>query len=62
MEWITQNVPSVIDIIAKVIAAAAAVAALTSTPKDDSILASIRKVIDMLALNWGNAKNADGEN
>lgn len=60
MEWITQNASFLIDIVAKIIAAAAAVAALTSSPKDDGVLSSIRKVIDMLALNWGNAKNSGG--
>jgi len=62
MEWITQNASVLIDIVAKIIAAAAAVAALTSSPKDDGILSSIRKVIDMLALNWGNAKNSGDSN
>jgi hypothetical protein len=37
--------------------AAAAVAALTPSPKDDSRIAKIRKVIDYLGWNWGFAKN-----
>ena len=39
------------------IAAAAAIAALTPSPKDDSLVAKLRKVIDFLGLNWGFAKN-----
>ena len=37
--------------------AAAAVAACTPNPKDDSWVARIRKVIDILGWNWGFAKN-----
>jgi hypothetical protein len=37
--------------------AAAAVAALTPSPKDDSRVAKIRKVIDIFGWNWGFAKN-----
>jgi hypothetical protein len=37
--------------------AAAAVAALTPSPKDDSWVAKIRKVIDIFGWNWGFAKN-----
>jgi hypothetical protein len=40
-----------------VMAAAAAIAALTPSPKDDSWIAKIRKVIDILGWNWGFAKN-----
>ena len=61
MEWITENIGNVFDILSKLIAAAAAIAALTSTPKDDGILMKVRKIIDMFALNILNAKNSDGE-
>jgi hypothetical protein len=37
--------------------AAAAIAAMTPSPKDDSRIARIRKVIDILGWNWGFAKN-----
>ena len=40
-----------------VMAAAAAIAALTPSPKDDSWIAKIRKVIDIVGWNWGFAKN-----
>ena len=40
-----------------VIGAAAAIAALTPTPRDDGIVAFVRKVIDIIGMNIGNAKN-----
>ena len=40
-----------------VMGAAAAIAALTPTPRDDGIVAFLRKVIDIIGMNIGNAKN-----
>lgn len=40
-----------------VMGAAAAIAALTPTPKDDGIVAFLRKVIDIIGMNILNAKN-----
>jgi hypothetical protein len=37
--------------------AAAAMAALTPSPKDGSRIAKFRKVIDIVGWNWGFAKN-----
>lgn len=36
---------------------AAAIAALTPTPTDDGVVALVRKVVDLLAFNWGHARN-----
>jgi hypothetical protein len=36
---------------------AGAITAATPTPKDDGILRTVRKVFDMLAFNFGHAKN-----
>ena len=41
------------------VTAAAAMAALTPTPKDGSRVTMIRKVIDIFGWNWGFAKNKD---
>lgn len=41
-----------------VMGAAAAIAALTPTPKDDSVVAFLRKIVDIIGMNIGNAKNA----
>lgn len=60
IEFVTAHYQSIIDIVAYVIAIASAVAALTPTPKDDSVVAKVsgvfKKVVDFLALNIGNAK------
>jgi hypothetical protein len=49
----------VMDYVAYVIAAAAAVAALTPNTWDNAVLKLVRSLVDALALNVGNAKNAD---
>jgi len=38
-----------------IVTVASMVAALTPTPKDDSVIARLRKLVDVLALNIGNA-------
>jgi|TARA_R110002050_G_scaffold219655_5_gene355531 hypothetical protein len=57
MSWILENKEALISIITAVVAVASAVAALTPTPKDDTIVGKIYKVVDMLALNVGKAKD-----
>lgn len=51
------DLTTVVDVATKVVAAASAVAALTPTPKDDSALSYVRKVLDLLAFNFFNARN-----
>ena len=46
----------VVNIITAVIASASALAMLTPTKKDDAVIAKIKPFIDILALNFGNAK------
>lgn len=59
MDWIIENVGTLLDIATKVVAVAAAVAAAVPNGSSASgVIASIRKVIDILALNVGNAQNA----
>lgn len=41
-----------------VVSVAAAIAAVTPSPADDSALAKVRQVLDILAFNWGHASNA----
>jgi hypothetical protein len=60
MEFILSNVPEIIQVLSLVVAAAASIAALTPSPKDDGLVAKVRKVIDFLAMNFGNAKNDEG--
>ena len=57
MDFVLANVETIVDAVTKLIAAAAAVAALTPNPKDDSAVLWVRQIIDTLALNFGNARN-----
>ncbi len=50
--------PEWLQAVSLLVTAAAGVAALTPTPKDDGVLLVLRKIIDFLALNIGGAKNA----
>ncbi len=56
-DWLFAHGTDIIQIAAYIVAGAAGIAALTPTPKDDGIVAGIRKIIDLLGMNWGNAKN-----
>lgn len=56
--YVMENWESISAAVLAVIGAAAAVAALTPTPKDDSFLAVLRKFVDIVGMNFGNAKNA----
>ena len=57
ISYITANFGTIITIALSVVGTAALIAAVTPTPKDDAIVAQLRKVVDFLAANWGNAKN-----
>jgi hypothetical protein len=49
-------VPAWLEAGLAVIAAASAVTALTPSPKDDNVLAGLRRLLEMLALNIGHAR------
>lgn len=49
--------PRVFDVAFFIVAAASAIAALTPTPADDSLVARVYKVLDIFALNVGYAKD-----
>ncbi len=57
MSWIFENKDALISIITGVVALASAIAALTPTPKDDGWVKKAYKVVDLLALNVGKAKD-----
>ena len=65
LEKIVEQAPVYIGVALQIIGAAAAVAALTPTPKDDKIISQIlgivKKVADILGMNVGNAKNDKAE-
>lgn len=62
--WLTSvsaMIPDWLEVASVVIAAAATIAAVTPTKKDDSFVAKVRKIVDALAINFGNAKNKDDD-
>tara|TARA_Y100000310_G_C20360862_1_gene658911 strand:- start:409 stop:600 length:192 start_codon:yes stop_codon:yes gene_type:complete len=61
MSWILEHKEALIGILTGVVAVASAIAALTPTPKDDTIVGKVYKVLDLLALNVGKAKDKAGE-
>jgi len=59
MEWITSNYETIIDIGSKVIALAAAIAAVTPTKADNDLLNKLLGFVNLLGLNVLKAKNRD---
>lgn len=57
IEYVVNNWDSIAAIVAAVVTVASGVASLTPTPVDDGVMRKVRKVVDVLALNVGNAKN-----
>lgn len=57
MEFVIDNLGEFIDVLAYIVAIAAAIAAMTKNPKDDGWVNKARKVVDFLALNFGSAEN-----
>lgn len=57
LNWIITNASDLIGVATTIVAAASAIAALTPTPKDNTWVAKIYKVVDWLALNVGKAKD-----
>lgn len=51
------NFPAWLNAILAVISAASAITALTPTPKDDQFVGKLYRVLEMLALNIGKAKD-----
>ena len=59
IEWITSNQAMLINAITSVIAACAAISALTPTHADNQVLDKILGFINLLGFNVGRATNAD---
>ena len=57
MEFIKENWEQIGIILTSVVAIASAVSAMTPTPKDDGIVKKLYKIVDLLALNVGKAKD-----
>ena len=61
-DFIMTDINTIFIIITSIVSTASAIAALTPTTVDDGIIAKVRKVVDVLALNVGNAKPVKAEN
>lgn len=57
IQYLSDNRDSIIATLTAVVAAASALCALTPTPKDDTIIRKVYKVVEWLALNVGKAKD-----
>ena len=57
IDYIVTNADTILGVVTAVVAVSSAVAAMTSTPKDDAWVAKAYKVLDWLALNVGKAKD-----
>ncbi len=57
INYIIENKEQLFAVVTTIIAAASAIAALTPTPKDDTIVGKAYKIIDWLALNVIKAKD-----
>ncbi len=53
---VTDNLEEALSIAFSIIAVASSIAAVTKTPADDEWISKIYKVVDILALNIGHAK------
>ena len=59
MEWITGNYDTILDIGSKIIALAAAIAAITPTKVDNDLLNKLLGFVNLLGLNVLKARNQD---
>ena len=57
MQYVQENWEGIVAVLTGLIATASAVAALTPTPKDDGIVKKLYKLVDLLALTVGKAKD-----
>lgn len=53
----TSNIATIFNVAFSIIAIASSIAAVTKTPKDDEWIGKVYKIIDVLALNVGYAKD-----
>lgn len=56
MAFIIEHADELLAIVTAAVTLASLIAALTPSPKDDGIIAKLRKLVDLVALNVGNAK------
>lgn len=61
MAWLLENKDAIISAVTAVVTCAAALAALTKGDRDDTIVGKARRLVDLLALNLGGAKNENAK-
>jgi hypothetical protein len=57
MDWILANKLNLFNIATAVVALASVVSAITPNVQDDSVVAKLRKLLDIIAFNVGFAQN-----
>jgi hypothetical protein len=57
ISYILENKEELFTVLTTIVAAASAIAALTPTPKDDTVIGKAYKIVDWLALNVFKAKD-----
>ena len=55
--FISENWANISTVVLAVIGLAATIAAATPTPKDDSIVSALRKIVDVIGMNVGHAES-----
>jgi hypothetical protein len=55
--WLQAHFEQILLVLTSIVTAASTIAALTPTPADDAFIGKAYKVIDILALNFGKAKD-----
>lgn len=61
MNFIINHIDEILVAITSVVTAASAICALTPSLKDDTVVSKIRKYVDVLALNVGQAKSVSSK-
>lgn len=57
INYLLDNAVAILQAVTAVVTAASIISALTPSAKDDGIVKAISKVVNLLAINVGNAKN-----
>ena len=58
MDWLLENIGSLLDIALKLVGTFAVIATLTPNESDNAVADGLMKIINMLGAIFGNARNA----
>ncbi len=58
MDWIISNLNEIVGVLTKAVALAAAISAVTPGTVDNRVVAFLMKIVNVIGLNVGSAKNA----